>query len=262
MTLFNDGTDQEPVVDQNTDYLKELTKPGAKFDRAKYTTELEMYKDIAKGKWHSDQTIDINKRRMDQMRADYEKEREQNLTRAQLEDVLTKYGRTPLASSETPPANEDINVKPTIDPEQIKGLITSEYQSLRERERQEQNEQSVKVKLTERYGPNYQNALSQQAAELGLSGQEVEHLARTNPKMFARTFGLDQPQRREAFETPMRNTMSFQPTSGQDRTWSYYQKLKADEPKKYYSPKIQNQMLADYDRLGSKFEDGDFQLYN
>jgi len=251
--LLNNGDDQDPQIDPNLDYLSELVGPGKK-----YANE----KELAKAYFHADKTLAVTTRRMDQMRSDYDKEREQNLTRAQLEDVLTRFGRTPLASSELPLANEDTNVKPsTIDPDQIKGLISDEYKALRERERQEANEASVKAKLTERFGPNFNSVLSKHAVDLGLSDVDVNHMARTNPKLFTRTFGLDQPARKDGLETPMRNSQSFLPTSGPDRTWSYYQKLKTDDPKKYYSPKMQNQMLMDYDRLGDKFEDGNFDQF-
>lgn len=252
MTLISNNPDQELVIDPNLDYLSELVGPGKK-----YANE----KELAKAYFHADKTLAVTTRRMDQMRTDYDKEREQNLTRAQLEDVLTRFGRTPLASSELPLANEDTTVKPSIDPDQIKGLISDEYKALRERERQDVNESSVKAKLTERFGPNFNTVLSRHAADIGLSDQEVNHMARTNPKLFNRTFGLDQPPRKDTFDAPMRNTQSFLPTSGPDRTWSHYQKLKTEKPKEYYSPKIQNQMLADYDRLGSKFEDGDFDQF-
>jgi len=250
MTLLTNGPDQTPVIDPNTDYLSELVGEGKKY---------KDQKELAKAYFHADKTLELQQRRMDQMRADYEREREQNLTREQLETVLTRFGRTPLASSDiTPLANADTNVKPTIEPEQIKGLISSEYKALREQERQDANEAAVKVKLVERFGPNFNTVLSRHAVDIGLSDQEINHMARTNPKLFERTFGLDQPVRKDGFEAPMRNSQSFLPTSGPDRTWTWYQKLKAEKPKEYYSPKIQNQMVADYDRLGDKFEDGDF----
>jgi hypothetical protein len=220
-----------------------------------------MYKEIAKGKWHADQTLEVSKRRMDELRADFLKERNQNLTREQLESVLTRFGQTPLASNETPPVNADDN-RPTYDPNQIKSLVSEGFQEMRKRENEEANAKLVEGKLIERFGSNYQDVLSRNAADLGLSAQEVNTMAKSNPRVFMRTFGLDQPQRTENFQAPMRDTYTFAPTTGPQRTWSYYQKLKADKPKDYYSPKIQNQMLGDYDRLGDKFEDGDFKSYN
>jgi len=249
--LTNDGN-QDPVIDENKDYLSELVG-----DDKKFKTPAE----LAKGKWHADQTIELMKKRMDDLRADYMKERQQNLTREQLESILTRFKETPLSSNEKPIVNE-ADDRPTYDPNQIKSLVSETYSQEKERDRQSANARLVQDKAIERFGSNYQDALSRQAADLGLSPQEVNAMAKTNPKVFIKSFGLDQPVRKDPFEAPMRNSLSFAPTGGPDRTWAHYQKLKAEKPKDYYSPKIQNQMLADYDRLGTKFEDGDFSQYN
>jgi hypothetical protein len=42
------------------------------------------------------------------------------------------------------------------------------------------------------------------------------------------------------------------------RTWSFYQNLKASDPRKYWLPKTQAQMHKDSAKLGDKFEDGNF----
>lgn len=248
MDLLNNDN-QDPVIDPNKDYLSELVGEGKKFkDPA----------DLAKGKWHADQTIELMKKRMDEMRADYNKEREQNLTREQLETVMTRFAQTPLASNEKPPVNEAENKPTSIDPNQIKSLVSSEFMEMKKRETEAANAKVVQDKLMERYGNTYKDVLSRQAVELGLSDQEVNNMAKNNPKVFIRTFGLDQQASGDNFQTPPRNAYSFAPTTGPQRTWTHYQQMKKDKPKEYYSPKIQNQMMDDYAKLGDKFEDGNF----
>lgn len=258
MDLLN-NSNQDPIIDDNVDYLSELTKPGAKYDRTKYQDEAEMYKEIAKGKWHADQTIEVSKRRTDELRADFLKERQQNLTREQLENVLTRFGQTPLASNEQTPVNEVD--KPTYDPNQIKSLVSEGFMEMRKQETEAANAKLVEGKLIERFGSNYQDTLTRQAVDLGLSPQEVNSMAKTNPKVFMRTFGLDQQPQTQPFQAPPRSSISFTPTSGPKRTWAFYQKIKQDKPSEYYSPKIQNQMVQDYTALGTAFEDGDFNQY-
>ena len=252
MDILNNNN-QDPIIDDTKDYLSELVGEGKKFkDPA----------ELAKGKWHADQTIELMKKRMDDLRADFLKERNQNLTREQLESVLTRFKETPLASSETPLANEDDKRPTSIDPNQIKSLVSEGFQEMRKRETETANAKEVEAKLIERFGTNYRDALARQAVDLGLSDQEVNTMAKSNPKVFMRTFGLDQAQRTENFQAPPRDSFNFAPTTGPQRTWMHYQELKRTKPKEYYSPKIQNQMLADYDRLGTKFEDGDFKQYH
>lgn len=254
------NNNQDPIVDDNVDYLSELTKPGAKYDRTKYPTDAELLKEIAKGKWHADQTITVRDRSMDDLRADYQKERQQNLTREQLESALTRFAQTPLASNETPPVNEAD--KPTYDPNQLKSLVSQGFMEMRQKENEEANAKLVEGKLIERFGSNYQDTLTRQAVDLGLSLQEVNAMAKTNPKVFMRTFGLDITPQTQPFQAPPRSSISFTPTSGPKRTWAFYQKIKQDKPTEYYSPKIQNQMVQDYTSLGTAFEDGDFNQYN
>jgi hypothetical protein len=243
---------QDPVIDPSKDYLSELVGDGKKFKDAA---------DLAKGKWYADQTIEVMKKRMDEMRSDFLREREQNLTRAQLEEVMTRFAQTPLASSEKPTANED-EKKPVFDPSQIESLVTNKYSELRAKEQQDANFKMVKEKMMARYGENYKTAVSQQINEIGLTGDEVDQMARTKPQMLIKALGLDQTKSTETFQPPMRNTFNFQPTAGKDRTWTFYQELKAKDRDAYYSQKVQNQMVDDYARLGQAFEDGNFHQYN
>jgi len=251
MDLLN-NSNQDPIIDESVDYLSELVG-----DDKKFKTPAE----LAKGKWHADQTIELMKKRMDDLRSDFERERQQNLTREQLENVLTRFGQTPLASNEQTPVNE-ADIKPTYDPNQIKSLVSEGFMEMRKKETEEANAKLVEGKLIERFGSNYQDTLTRQAVDLGLSPQEVNSMAKTNPKVFMRTFGLDQPLQTQPFQAPPRSSISFTPTSGPKRTWAFYQKIKQDKPSEYYSPKIQNQMVQDYTALGTAFEDGDFNQYN
>jgi hypothetical protein len=152
--------------------------------------------------------------------------------------------------------------KPTYDPNQIKSLVSEGFMEMKKKDTEEANAKLVEGKLIERFGSNYQDTLTRQAVELGLSLQEVNSMAKTNPKVFMRTFGLDQPPQTQNFQTPPRSSINFTPTGGTKRTWAYYQQIKAKTPNDYYSPKIQNQMVSDYTSLGTAFEDGDFHQYN
>lgn len=241
------NNNQDPVIDDSVDYLSELVG-----DDKKFKTPAE----LAKGKWHADQTIELMKKRMDDLRTDFERERQQNLTREQLESALTRFAKTPLASNETPPVNEAD--KPTYDPNQIKSLVSESFMEMKKQETEAANAKLVEGKLIERFGSNYQDTLTRHAVDLGLSPQEVNSMAKTNPKVFMRTFGLDAPIQTQPFQAPPRSSISFTPTSGPKRTWSYYQKIKQNNSSEYYSPKIQNQMVQDYTSLGPAFEDGDF----
>lgn len=249
MTILDDVDDQI-TIDPNKDYLADLVGDGKKFKSPE---------DLAKGKFYADQTIEVMKRRMDELREEYKKEREQNLTRAQLEEVLKGFQQAP-ASNALPLVNED--TKPVFDPAQLDSLVANKYQELKEKEKQEANYSVVKAKLTEKYGSNYKDVLSKQMEDLGLSADEVDTMARRNPTVFIKAFGLDQKPS-DSYQPPVRSsTQGFAPTSGKKRTWAWYQELKKNQPKVYHDPKTNQQMMADYAELKDDFEDGNFHQYN
>lgn len=255
MSLLEDDPVDQVQIDPNIDYLAELTKPGAKFDRTKYQSEQELFKEIAKGKYHADMTVEVLKRDGALTRQDYLKEREQNVTRAQLEDVINQItNKTPMNSA-IPPANDD---KPLIDTKQIESLVSTKILEIEATRKEEANYNSVKAKLTEKYGTQYHATLARQMADLGLTANEIETMAKKQPLVFIKTFGLDQQQRRDSFEPPLRSTQGFAPTGGQKRNWAYYQEIRKSQPKVYYDPKTQSQMMADYASLGKDFEDDSF----
>ena len=248
MTLLDDTEDQI-VVDPNKNYLEELVGEGKKF---------KTVEDLAKGKFYADQTVEIMKKRQDELRADYLKEREQNITRAQLEEVIDRLSKKQLASSEQPQANEE-KMTPAYDPAQLESLVASNYQKMKAQEREENNYNSVKEKLTERYGTEYKTVLTKQMADLGLSAEEVDSMARKNPNVFIKAFGLDQAKNQDTFQPPMKSSIQgFAPTGNKQRTWSWYQDLKKNQPKVYHDQRTQQQMMDDYALLGDKFEDGTF----
>lgn len=248
-----DNNDDQIVIDETKKYFDDLVGEGKKFKDPE---------ELARGKWHADRTIDLYERRMDELRTEYQKEREQNLTRAQLEEVIEKFSKQPLASNNNPLVNE-VNNMPAFDQTQLESLVAANYQKQKEADRQEANYRSVQEKAQTRYGANYKQSLAETMNELGLSPTEVESMARTNPKVFIKTFGLDAQPVAQGFQAPPRSASTpFQPTGGNHKTWNWYQDLKRNKPSEYLDQKTQNRMMEDYAALGDKFEDGDFHQYN
>jgi hypothetical protein len=247
MSLINNDDDQI-VIDENKKYFDDLVGEGRKFKDPEQ---------LARGKWHADKTIELMEKRMDALRAEYQKEREQNLTRAQLEEVIEKFSKQPLASNANPIVNEDRT--PVFDPNQLETLVASNYEKMREKERQDQNYRMVQEKAMTRFGANYKQSLAETMNDLGLSPADVETMARNNPKVFIKTFGLDALPPAQNFQAPPRSGFTpFQPTGGAHKSWSYYQEMRKNKPDEYYAQKTQNKMMDDYAALGEKFEDGDF----
>ncbi len=247
-----EGDDDQPVIDENKKYLDDLVGDGKKF---------KDHEALARGKWHADKTIEIMEKRMDALRTDYQKEREQNITRAQLEEVIEKFSKQPLASNANPLVNEE---KPSMfDPAQLESLVETNFQKMKEKDRQEDNYKTVQNMAIARYGNNYKQHLTTTMSDLGLTPQELETMARTNPKVFIKTFGLEQ-QPGPGFQAPPRSNINppFRPTNSNHNKWSYYEELRRTKPEEYHSQKTQNKMMEDYAALGDDFEDGNFERSN
>ena len=252
-SLLDQSGDQP--VDENKDYFSELVGEGKK-----YKSE----KDLAKAYYHADSSLRQREVAMDQLRADFLKEREQNVARGKLEELLDRLEKTqkPIPENKTDVVEQKT---PSIDKREIESLIDnrmSERDSIR---KQTENQNFVKQKLVEHFGQNYSSKLAEQMAELDISEDYLNNAARHNPKALLKMLGVDSaPINRDPFRTPPRNaqnTFSYGPKK-EVRNWDWYQKLKKEDPKTYYDPKTNVQMMNDAQDLGDAFETDDFRKHN
>src|SRR3990167_9931986 len=85
--LNPDTTDDSVQLDPDTDYLKLLTGPGGKF----YDPDEKMaLQKLSRGKYEADAFIPILEKRLDEIRKDYVKTREENIAGAKLQELLDK----------------------------------------------------------------------------------------------------------------------------------------------------------------------------
>lgn len=251
MTDLLSGTEDQPALDPNKNYLDEYVGEGKKYKTAA---------ELAYSKAHADMTIALRNRELDQLRADYLKEKEQNNTGETLKALMDQLKASGSSSYPNPPANEA--PPSTFDPKQLDSLVSSKIMEHETTRKQEENFKSVQDKLIERHGPGYKEVLNKQMLELGLSAEDINSMARKQPQVFVRTFGLDTKPIGEKFQTPMESNLGFAPSTGPKRTWTYYQEIRKNQPTVYHDQKTQQQMMADYARLGETFEDGNFHQYN
>lgn len=252
----NDDLEQDPQ--QN--YWEALTGPGAKFDRTKYASEQELKEAISKSNYHADRHIKIVERTKDEQREDFLKLKQEYDARESLKEYLDKMAITqqPLNRENNLNSNEE---KLALNTDDFKSLVKQEVVEFNKETVRQQNFKLVSETLQERLGANYANVLNKQIQDLGLNADYVNDLARTSPKAFFKTFGLDKQASEDTlFNTPPRNerlSNSFN-TKGDKRSWSFYQKMRKENPKQYQSKETARQMERDYAELGADFEDGNF----
>jgi hypothetical protein len=241
--LENNNLDDHIQIDENKAYYSELVGEDKKFK----TNE-----DLARGKYEADLYIETLKRRQDQLREDYTKLREEHMAHTKLEELLNQRQQS---------NNENTNKveTPSYDPKQIESLVSTKIIEHETQNKQVQNFKSVQEKLIEHYGSNYQNVLNKQMTALGLDANSLNNMARTQPNVLIRALGLDTAPTSQDLTLPRSSirTDQFLPKV-EKRTWNYYQEIRQKDPIRYQSAQIQKQMHDDYTRLGTEFEDGDF----
>ena len=254
--LNPDTTDDSVQLDPNTDYLKLLTGPGGKF----YDPDEKMaLQKLARGKYEADAFIPILEKRLDEIRKDYVKTREENIAGAKLQELLDKLELNQQLASRndnTLEPNED-NKKPSVDLKDVESLVSSKIQEHEKNRLEQENFNKVKVKLQERLGANYKNVLKEQSDSLGLTDEDVNLMARKNPNLFFKTFDLNVNLDKDLFQSPPKTERlgSFSPSGKEKRTWSYYLKLKEKDPLAWLDKKIAIQMEKDAQALGKDFYD-------
>lgn len=245
-TLFNPEDNNNPI--------ELLVGEGKKF---------KTVEELAKGKIESDEYIRTLTTRMDELRSDYDKLRGEYSSRESLDELIQKMTNQKLeqrttSSEQTQNAN-GVNNQPTYDPKELQSLVSTEFQKLKQTERQQENYQLVRNTLKERLGENYQEVLKQQIESLGVDEETINDMARKNPQVLFRLIGLDTPKSTNTFQTPPRSNQrptEFTPST-QKRTWSFYQKLRREQPDVYRDPKTGVQMHKDAQALGEDFFDSE-----
>ena len=247
MTTSLLGNSDDNQIDPNKNYLEELVGDEKKF---------KSVEDLAKGKYMSDLHISILEQRLDESREMYKEAADQAKAAEKLQDLLTRLENQNDLSSREQNQNSNEDAKTALDPTQIEALITQNFQKMKDKDKQEVNFNIVMEKVREKFGENYSNTLREQAKELDLTVDEVDSLARRNPKAFFKTFGLDDNRSVDSFQTPPGSTRSttFAPKV-QKRTMSYYKELRKTNPNLYLDPKIAVQMDKDALALGEAFFD-------
>jgi hypothetical protein len=209
--------------------------------------------ELLKAKVDSDLYIKTLEAQKDELRRDYLAQREELLAKAKFEEYIDQIKGTPKDNG-TPPVVPNVNDSPKFDPDEFKKLAADTYKEFEVRKQEADNYKKVETKLKERYGDNYASALKDQGESLGLSGDEINNLAKKSPEAFFRMFGLNQSQ--DLFQAPPRGNLrndNFSPRGAPTRDWNYYQEMKKTNPKLYLDPKIQVQMHNDAISLGDRF---------
>lgn len=242
MSLFVD-TDQ---IDPTKDYYPELVGEGKKYKTNVDAARAIMEKDLF----------------IKRMTSEAQELRNSLAERVKLEELterLSKLAKSPGSDSEQQTTNgtNTTVVTPSITPEQIDELLDKRLAEKEKQRSEASNLQSVTQKLIQKFGTNYSSRLNDEAGKLGMTPQQLEQVAATNPAAFLRLVGAeDTKQTNTLFNPPKGTESTFTPKSG-ERTASWYKELKKTDPIRYASREITIQKHNDAQRIGEAFFDVD-----
>lgn len=224
----------------NTNPLEELVGEGKKF---------QTVEQLASAKLEADRTIQARNEEL-------ERHREEIRRQAEEIEAFKRQPREPLAQEPPRVADRPVEDEPNKD---LASRIREEIRQAQEEDIQNQNIRTVAVKLSEVYGSSdkAREVVAAKASELGLSVEFLQSVAAKSPKAFFTQLGLtdvtSQPpaaSRSDVNTVALGNTSSSAPKQG---SYKSYEQLRQDNPKRYFSAEIQNQMFADAKRLGDAF---------
>lgn len=243
------GLDTTPViVDENKSYLEELVGPGKKFK------DVEA---LAKGKLMGDIHAKNLEKELAEVREDIGRLAEDKKARATFETLVEELRELKKSTSNdgtNPDGNETRN-NPAFDPNKIEEIVSTLLSQKEKEKLKNDNFNKVKNELKKVYGDKYPTYLREQADKLGLDPQKMNEIAAYSPTAFLRLIGVNNNSSNETVPQLPHNT--FKPTSGgpSHPTYSYYRKMRMEQPELYHNPKTQVQMHKDAQKYGEAFFD-------
>jgi hypothetical protein len=254
MNILDNTNQPDPVqIDPNKNYLEELVGEGRKFKSPE---------ELAKGKAESDMYIEHMKQRMDELRQDYTKLRSEYNAGPNLKETLDQYMQELKQSQVANPPIGQEDKSAVLDETKLNELVKQHMAANKQLDTEENNARDVESKLQAAYGPNYKQTVKQQIDSIGMTAEFFNDMARKYPGALMRTLGIEGQRQGDTFQAPPTSTHKGDPFAGPaKRTYSYYQKIRQNDPMRYRDPKTQDQMFKDAIALGQEFEDGDWNKF-
>lgn len=245
--VFSSESVTDPAPSQPTD-----PKGGGEGDSVldQLVGEGKKYKtpeELARARIEADQFIERLKEENAKMREDLGTYQ----TKAEEYERILKDRQEP--SGEQPPETSGDQVKP----EEIAALVDETIKERERKQSKEQNLQTAQEELVSQFDGDLGEArkfLQKRATELNVSVEYLKEQATESPTVFKELVGK-KPESKPATPSAASLPSGNPPASGEPRegTWAYYENLRKTDPKKYWSPAVQNRMHQDAKEKGADF---------
>lgn len=230
----------QPPVTPDEDPVIALVGEGKKF---KDTAAL------ARGKLEADRHISNLEGEMQALRQELEQ-------RISLEKFLDRLDTSPEPKKETttpPPVSQPT----TLTPEDIRNAVKQEISTERDISQRQSNVAFVRRELEKAWGDKFPAKLEQAASEFG--GKDfLASMAEKNPKAFLKLLGVGHAPMPEPINTetvtPPTSTVSFgSAPASSGKGYKSFEKMRKEDPKRYWSPANQNEMHKLAEQMGESF---------
>lgn len=204
---------------------------------------------LAKKAVHADRHIENLEKELADMRAELQ-------GRLSMEEMLEKVQTRSDPANPPQPSNlfsgeDDGGSQKKIDlAEEVRKVVQTE----RQKERRDSNIESAKTELKKRFGADYKQKLEQIAESLEVGVSMLNDMAASSPSGFLKL--VDSVAKPDAnFQIPSngKNPAANQPGFHSIKNAAYYTDLRKNDPKLYWSKKVQSEMHRQAVELGDAF---------
>lgn len=242
---FNDTDNHESVNTQTetTSFVDQLVGEGKKF------RDIE---ELAKGKLEADRYIEELRSKTPSEEINHK-----------LEELITRLSATNKNNDQNSQTDTNTQVntsdggkpKPTLDAESVEALVQKALKESQSASIRQKNLETVEAALEAHYGEKSNSSVVSKARELGMSVSRLQEIAEESPSAFYNLMGMNTRQNTGTTFNPSVNGEARTPsgtTPAENERWSYFKKLKKEDPKKFYSS------MSDIERLIDKYGAGTF----
>ena len=242
-------------TEQVTEQTQQETSPQESYLQKLVEAKGENWKDpevLAKGKLEADGYIKTLEEQLATMREDMQKQDYQSQI---LEQLQNKAAETTTAQPATPNNNGSTETQDTTASLSENDLESLVEKTLVKREQDaviKQNLTQVDQELEKSFGTEAAAKVQEKAEALGMTIDRLRDIAAESPTAFFALIGEAQKTFSPMVQGSVR-TEGVNMQQSNERDWNYYQNLRRQNSKQYYSPKVQQQMMQDKLRLGNRF---------
>lgn len=243
--IFNTA-DNEFSIDPEKNYFEELVGEGKKFKN-----EIE----LARSKAESDAFIEKLKRENAELRANTQKA-------ATAEEILKKIQEAaqakPATQEQVQVSNQsESNKGSSFSQEDLDKIIEEKLKAKESETQAERNYRQVVESMSAAWGEhNLQTELKRKASQLGMTTQQLQDVALSNPNAFLKLVDIQGNQQSYSKQSPATSTVNTSvSTSAGVRNKAYYDQRRKEMGNSAFfaDKKLQAEMLSQAAALGNKF---------